>query len=296
MALPESFSSHAQRIETVLSECLPPAITPPTRLHEAMRYVVLGGGKRVRPFLVYATGSAFGGSLRDLDAAAAAVELIHAYSLVHDDLPAMDDDDLRRGQPTCHRAYDEATAILVGDGLQALAFELLAFGTPATLPPEQRLRMLQVLAHAAGSLGMVGGQAIDLYATGSALTLPQLEDMHRRKTGALITAAVQLGALASPRIRDFELDALDRYARAIGLAFQVRDDLLDIEASTSDLGKPQGSDERQGKATYPRLLGLEGARATLATLHATALTALQELTTPTTELRTLADYIVARKQ
>ncbi len=296
MALPESFASHAQRIETVLAECLPAATTPPTRLHEAMRYVVLGGGKRVRPFLVYATGNAFGVSLRDLDAVAAAVELIHAYSLVHDDLPAMDDDDLRRGRPTCHRAYDEATAILVGDGLQALAFELLAFGTPATLPSEQRLRMLQILAHAAGSLGMVGGQAIDLDATGSALTLPQLEDMHRRKTGALITAAVQLGALASPRIRDFELDVLDRYARAIGLAFQVRDDLLDIEASTAELGKPQGSDERQGKATYPRLLGLEGARATLATLHAAALTALQELTPPTTELRALADYIVARGQ
>jgi geranylgeranyl pyrophosphate synthase len=296
MALPESLASHSRRIEAVLEATLPAPGTAPRRLHEAMRYVVLGGGKRVRPFLVYATGSAFGVSLRDLDAAAAAVELIHAYSLVHDDLPAMDDDDLRRGKPTCHRAYDEATAILVGDGLQALAFETLAFGTPATLPCEQRLRMLHVLAHAAGSVGMVGGQAIDLEATGLELGLDRLEDMHRRKTGALIGAAVQLGALASPRIRETDLEALEQYAEAIGLAFQVRDDLLDVEATTEDLGKPQGSDLRNHKATYPRLLGLDGARAALARLHGAALAALERLEADTTELSALAAYIVARGQ
>lgn len=294
MALPESLANHSRRIEAVLEELLPTRDTPPVRLHEAMRYVVLGGGKRIRPFLVYATGSAFNVSLRDLDAAAAAVELIHAYSLVHDDLPAMDDDDLRRGQPTCHKAYDEATAILVGDGLQALAFEALACGTPATLPCEQRLRMLHVLARAAGSVGMVGGQAIDLDATGKELTLTHLEDMHQRKTGALIAAAVRLGALACPRIRDPELAALERYALAIGLAFQVRDDLLDIEATTEALGKPKGSDERQGKVTYPRLLGPEGARSALARLHGEALAALDGLDARTAELRALADYIVAR--
>jgi len=294
MALPESLANHSRRIESVLDEILPTIVTPPVRLHEAMRYVVLGGGKRVRPFLVYATGSAFNVSLPDLDGAAAAVELIHAYSLVHDDLPAMDDDDLRRGRPTCHVAYDEATAILVGDALQTLAFEALACGTPATLPCEQRLRMLHVLARAAGSVGMVGGQAIDLDATGQELTLARLEDMHRRKTGALIAAAVRLGAMACPRIRDQDLEALEDYALAVGLAFQVRDDLLDIEATTEALGKPRGSDERQHKATYPRILGPEGARATLTRLHGEALTALDGLVADTSELRALADYIVRR--
>jgi geranylgeranyl pyrophosphate synthase len=294
MALSESLASHSRRIESVLEEVLPTTDTAPFRLHEAMRYVVLGGGKRVRPFLVYATGSAFDVPLRDLDAAAAAVELIHAYSLVHDDLPAMDDDDLRRGKPTCHKVFDEATAILVGDGLQTLAFETLAHGTPANLPAEQRLQMLHVLARAAGSIGMVGGQAIDLEATGADLSLKALEDMHRRKTGALIAASVHLGALASPRVRESDLEALERYALAIGLAFQVRDDLLDIEASTEELGKPQGSDERQGKNTYPRLLGITGSREALAALHVQALSALDGLAGNTDELRALADYIVQR--
>jgi geranylgeranyl pyrophosphate synthase len=295
MNQPQQMAQYARRIESVLDECLPTPDTRPERLHEAMRYVVLGGGKRVRAFLVYATGTAFDVPLRDLDGAAAALELIHAYSLVHDDLPAMDDDDLRRGKPTCHKAYDEATAILVGDALQALAFETLARSTPSILGCDQRLEMLLVLARASGSVGMVGGQAIDLEAVGHTPDIAALEDMHRRKTGALINAAVRLGALTCPRITPQELEALEAFAYALGLAFQVRDDLLDIESSTEELGKPQGSDLRQNKPTYPSLLGMDAARATLSALHHKALEALSGLRAKTAELAALTDYVVTRQ-
>lgn len=292
---PDSMAIYATRIEAVLDRLLPSSATLPCRLHEAMRYVVLGGGKRVRAFLVYATGSALGVPLADLDGSAAALEFLHAYSLVHDDLPAMDDDDLRRGKPTCHKAYDEATAILVGDALQALAFESLCPPGPTNIPAERQIQMVRTLAEAAGSVGMVGGQAIDLYAVGQRPSLAELEDMHRRKTGALIASAVQIGALACSDISTEQLTALKTYALAVGLAFQVRDDLLDIEASTEDLGKPQGSDERQNKPTYPKLLGLDGARASLQALHVAALEALKPLPLSHNELAQLADYVVMRR-
>lgn len=255
-----------------------------------MRYAALGPGKRVRPFLVYAAGELVGAEASTLDAPACALELIHAYSLVHDDLPAMDDDDLRRGRPTCHRAYDEATAILVGDALQTRAFELLA--EAPGLAAETRLRMITTLAHAAGHAGMVGGQALDLAAVGQQRSLAELEQMHRLKTGALIEASVVLGALAGQADRA-TLDALGRYARAIGLAFQVRDDILDVTADSQTLGKTQGKDAAADKPTYVSLLGLASAQTLAVELCEEALAALDPL--PRSELlRDLARYIVER--
>lgn len=288
----QDFLTHRQqRVEQALSHTLPSSDTPPLRLHSAMRYATLNGGKRLRACLVYATGAALGVELDRLDAPACAVELLHAYSLVHDDLPAMDNDDLRRGKPTCHKAYDEATALLVGDALQTLAFESLA---AADLPPLQRVAMIQTLARAAGSHGMAGGQAIDLAAVGQTLTLAQLEDMHARKTGALIQAAVTLGALAHTHADPDLLSNLDRYARHLGLAFQITDDILDVEGDTHTLGKPQGSDAQRQKPTYPAIIGLNQAKQLARKEHLAALASLQSLGDNARLLNDIADYVIQR--
>ncbi|MBI43560.1 farnesyl diphosphate synthase [Marinobacter lutaoensis] len=262
------------------------------RLQAAMRYSVLGGGKRVRPALCLAAARAVGGGDEPALAAACAVELIHAYSLVHDDLPAMDDDELRRGRPTTHIAFDEATAILAGDALQALAFELLANDHERS--PEIRIALIQELARAAGHRGMVGGQAIDLESVGKTLTLAQLETMHRHKTGALIEASVRMGALAAGANGTAALTALTDYARTLGLAFQVQDDLLDVEGDTDVIGKPQGSDAARAKPTYPALLGLAGAKEHLATLRQATLASLDSFGPEADPLRAMADFVVAR--
>lgn len=258
MALASTLARYQKQIENALDRTLPSADRAPEMLHQAMRYAVLGPGKRIRPVLVYATGEALGQSLERLDHAAVAVELIHAYSLIHDDLPAMDDDDLRRGRPTCHKAYDEATAILAGDAIQALAFAVIVADTAPS--SARTIEMVRDLAIASGSLGMAGGQAIDLAAVGTALNLQELENMHLHKTGALIRASVKLGFLASESEDRTLAERLDAYARCIGLAFQVQDDVLDVEGDTEIIGKPQGSDSESNKPTYPNLLGLEGAK------------------------------------
>lgn len=279
------------RVDAELDRCISRE-SASDRLQAAMRYSVLGGGKRIRPALCLAAARAVGDTGDNALAPACAVELIHAYSLIHDDLPAMDDDDLRRGRPTTHIAFDEATAILAGDALQALAFGLLA---DATGPSESaRLTMVRELARASGHGGMVGGQAIDLEAVGKTLTLAQLEVMHRHKTGALIEASVRIGALSSPRTQERDLEALAGYARALGLAFQVQDDLLDIEGETQVIGKRQGSDAARAKPTYPALLGADGARARLAELLDNAQQSLAVFGTEADPLRAMADYVVAR--
>lgn len=265
------------------------------RLYEAMRYSVMNGGKRVRPLLAYAACEALGAAAEQANGAACAVELIHAYSLVHDDLPAMDDDDLRRGQPTTHKAFDEACAILAGDGLQSLAFSTLLDPQLNTLDAETRLRMVAGLALAAGPAGMVGGQAIDLGSVGIKLDQTALEFMHRHKTGALIEASVQLGALASGHASADDLQALNLYARAIGLAFQVQDDILDVESDTATLGKRQGADIARDKPTYPALMGLQGAKDYALELRDQALNALKSFDTTADPLRALARYIVERR-
>ncbi|MBP0602165.1 (2E,6E)-farnesyl diphosphate synthase [Aeromonas sanarellii] len=294
MTLDDFSRLHRQRIDGCLSaqlEALPP-MAP--RLRDAMKYGLLLGGKRVRPFLVYAVGEMLGVKSELLDGPAAAVECIHAYSLLHDDLPAMDDDDLRRGQPTVHKAFDEGTAILAGDALQTLAFSILAdHSMPAELMAN-RVKMLSALARASGYLGMCGGQALDLEAEGRQITLAELEQVHRHKTGALIECAVTLGALCKADVEPATLAALQTYAAAIGLAFQVQDDILDITGDTATLGKPQGSDLAQEKSTYPALLGLDNARELARELHDKALTALQALPYNTDILEAFADYIIER--
>ncbi len=290
----ELVTHYRQRAEAQLAHWLPGADIHPAALHEAMRYATLGGGKRVRPVLVYAAGRAAGALEQQMDGPACAVELIHAYSLVHDDLPAMDDDDLRRGRPTCHKAYGEATAILAGDALQALAFRVLSLASSSNGDASVRLRMIEVLSTAAGSRGMVGGQAIDLSAVGQNLDLPQLEDMHIHKTGALIRCCVMLGALCRPGIADIELERLDQYGKCIGLAFQIQDDILDVTADTETLGKRQGADQALDKPTYVSLLGLREAQARAAALHQKALESLTEFGAGADLLRWLADYIVKR--
>jgi geranylgeranyl diphosphate synthase type II len=294
MPLKPLLKTYRERVDHALLHWLPDEPTPPEQLHAAMRYAVLGGGKRVRPVLVYATGAALGVESSRLDGPACAVEMIHAYSLVHDDLPAMDNDELRRGRPTCHIAFDEATAILAGDGLLTLAFEVLATDEAMAVTAEARLRMVGELATASGHRGMVGGQAIDIAAEGTRLTLEQLQNMHRHKTGALIRAAVRLGALSSDTLTTEQTTSLDRYAEAIGLAFQIRDDILDVEADTATLGKPQGSDEARNKPTYTSLLGLEGAKQTLQNLHQQALESLQQFDEAADPLRWISAYIVDR--
>ena len=282
------------RMENALSRLLPPAHVAPARLHEAMRYAVLGGGKRVRPLLSFAAGEVTAAAPERLEVAAAAVEMIHAYSLVHDDLPCMDDDVLRRGKPTVHVEYDEATALLVGDALQTLAFQLLAEHRLADEPRAQ-LEAVKLLAIAAGSRGMAGGQQIDLESTGKTLALAELEFMHIHKTGALIRAAVLIGAACGKPLDEAERTALDRYAKAVGLAFQVVDDVLDSEASTATLGKTAGKDSKQGKSTYVSALGAPKAKALAEELRAEAHAAVQKLGTRGARLAALADFVVLRK-
>ncbi len=282
------------RVENALNQWLPAATIHPARLHAAMRYAVLGGGKRMRPLLVYAAGGALGIDMAALDGPACAVELIHAYSLIHDDLPVMDDDDLRRGKPTCHKAFDEATAILAGDALQALAFYILAHDPTMKADAAARLQMIEALALASGSRGMVGGQAMDLAAVGRTLNLPELEDMHIHKTGALIRASVAVGALNSHHLDHGIFHRLDRYARCIGLAFQIRDDILDIESDTAILGKTQGGDIARDKPTYPSLLGMAEAKQHANNLYQEALDCLTPLDARANPLREIAAYIVER--
>ncbi|MFQ6371242.1 (2E,6E)-farnesyl diphosphate synthase [Shewanella sp. YIC-542] len=262
-------------------------------LRAAMRYGVLLGGKRVRPFLVYAVGEMLGISAERLDACAAAIECIHAYSLIHDDLPAMDNDELRRGQPTVHIAFDEATAILAGDALQTLAFELIC-QDDSSFSASQQLQMTKALARASGYLGMCGGQALDLAATDKAIALDELTQLHRLKTGALIRCAVELAVIAA-EIAPEQRQQLMTYADAIGLAFQVQDDILDITASTEELGKPQGSDTRSNKSTYPKLLGLDGAKATAEKLLQEALSAIGNLPYNSQLIAEFARYIIERR-
>jgi farnesyl diphosphate synthase len=282
------------RADDVLARMLPPENQPPEELHRAMRYAVLGSGKRLRPLLVYATGETFGAPLGKLDAPAAAVEIIHAYSLVHDDLPAMDDDDLRRGRPTCHVVFGEAMAVLAGDALQALAFDVLAEDAALDVDADTRIAMLRALAAACGSHGMAGGQAFDLAAVGQQLDASELERMHVYKTGALIRASVRLGALAAG-VRDAAtLGALDRYGHAIGLAFQIRDDLLDIEADTEQLGKTAGKDVAAAKPTYPAILGIGASRAELSRLTNEALAAIAPLGASARSLSDLARFVAGR--
>jgi farnesyl diphosphate synthase len=281
------------RVEAALERCLPGADHPPRRLHAAMRYAVLGGGKRVRPLLAFAAGETAGAAPERLDAVACAVELIHAYSLVHDDLPCMDDDVLRRGKPTVHVEFDEATALLAGDGLQSAAFEALAARRLADDPARQ-VEMLHALAVAAGARGMAGGQAIDLAAVGSSMTLPELELMHIMKTGALIRASVALGARCGA-LDEAGLGRLDQYARCVGLAFQVVDDVLDSEASTATLGKTAGKDAAQGKPTYVSLLGAARARELAQALRRDAHAALADFGARAERLGDLADFIVTRE-
>lgn len=281
-----------QRSASALEQILPPPTEPASRLKQAMRYSALNGGKRVRATLVYAAAQAVSGEIpASSDPIACAVELIHAYSLVHDDLPAMDDDALRRGQPTCHIAFDEATAILAGDALQTLAFECIAL---TELSSEKRCELILALARASGAAGMVAGQDMDLAAEGKQISLPELESLHRHKTGALIRASVQLGAIASNATTEQKI-ALDNYASAIGLAFQVQDDILDIESSTEQLGKQQGADLALNKSTYPSLLGLETARQRAQDLCDEAIRALTLFDGSAEPLRQLARYIVERK-
>jgi farnesyl diphosphate synthase len=283
----------AGRMEAVLADSLPPSRIAPTRLHDAMRYAALGGGKRVRPMLVFASGLVCGADPARLEVVSAAVELIHAYSLVHDDLPCMDDDVLRRGKPTCHVEFDEATALLAGDAMQSLAFQLLAENRLADDPAVQ-LRMVQLFSVACGSRGMAGGQAIDLAAVGKALTLPELENMHIHKTGALIRASVLMGAQCGQALDEPSLERLDRYAKCVGLAFQVVDDILDEESDSATLGKTPGKDREAGKPTYTSLLGIPGARTFAAELLADALDAVSAFDARAGRLRQLADFIVNR--
>ncbi|MEO8203002.1 MAG: polyprenyl synthetase family protein [Betaproteobacteria bacterium] len=281
-------------MEAALARLLPPVGNVPARLHEAMRYAVLEGGKRVRPLLSFAAGELTGATAGRLEIAGAAVEMIHAYSLVHDDMPCMDDDVLRRGKPTVHVEYDQATALLVGDALQSLAFQLLSESALADDPVTQ-LEMVRALALASGSRGMAGGQAIDLESTGKPLELPQLEFMHIHKTGALIRAAVVLGAHCGARLPAEAAAHLDRYAKCIGLAFQVVDDVLDCDANTATLGKTAGKDAMQGKATYVSAMGLARAKDLAEELRRDAHAALESLGAGAARLGALADFIVLRK-
>jgi farnesyl diphosphate synthase len=298
-ARPLDFDSWARdvagRMEAALSELLPPQTTAPARLHDAMRYSTLGGGKRVRAMLVHAAGEFAEATHDRLKIPAAAVEMIHAYSLIHDDLPCMDDDVLRRGKPTCHVEFDEATALLAGDALQSLAFQVLADYRLADRAEDQ-LRLIQLFALACGSRGMAGGQAIDLDAVGQQLTLPELEHMHILKTGALIRASVLMGAYCGRPISTAEMDKLDRYGKCIGLAFQVVDDILDEEGDAGTLGKTAGKDKAAGKPTYTSIIGLAEARRLADELLADAHESLAPLGPRAARLRQIADFIVRRER
>lgn len=287
---------YQRSVETALEHWLPATDIQPQHLHKAMRYAVLGNGKRIRPVLVYATGETFGVDISALNGPACAVEMIHAYSLVHDDLPAMDNDDLRRGRPTCHRAYDEATAILAGDALQALSFHVLGHDPAIQVGADRRLQMIDILTIASGSRGMAGGQAIDLASVGKQLNIAELENMHIHKTGALIRASVELGALSSPETDREQVDRVCHYAHCVGLAFQIRDDILDIESDTETLGKTQGADVARNKPTYPNLLGMQGAKQAANDLYNEALDSLSGFDEKAGMLRWVADFIVNRNK
>ena len=284
-----------QRVDKTLDHWLPKADVYPLRLHQAMRYAVLAPGKRVRPVLVYETASALGIDLERVDGAAAAVEIIHAYSLIHDDLPAMDDDDLRRGRPTCHREFDEATAILAGDALQALAFYIISHDPQMTDDTAARLQMIENLALFSGSRGMAGGQAIDLAAVGKTLNIAELETMHIHKTGALIRTCIQLVAHSTNNLTRQQFKALDSYAKHIGLSFQVQDDILDVTSDTETLGKTQGSDSARNKPTFPAIIGLEASHEKAQELHQNALQALSIFGEEVDILRYISAWFVERK-
>jgi geranylgeranyl pyrophosphate synthase len=298
-AVPEAFTSQLEawrgRMEAALAARLPGADQTPERLHAAMRYSVLGGGKRVRPILLLATARALGLAEEQVEAAACALELVHVYSLVHDDLPSMDDDDLRRGRPTCHKAYDEATALLVGDALQSLAFELLARDPGLPAEPAIRIRLVELLARAIGSLGMAGGQAIDLEAEGRKLSIPQVEEMHSLKTGALIRASVMMGAACHPALEPRLERALGGFAAPIGLAFQIQDDLLDVLSDTATLGKAAGADRERGKPTYPAIAGVAASQEQVRRLHNEAMESLAPLGSRADALRGVTDWLLARR-
>ena len=281
-------------MESALAARLPAATAVPARLHEAMRYSVLGGGKRIRPALVFATAKTLGLTENEVEAAACAIELIHVYSLVHDDLPAMDDDDLRRGRPTCHKAFDEATAVLVGDALQPLAFQLLARDPELPASPAVRLRLVDVLCEASGTFGMVGGQAIDLAQEGQHPGIEQVEDMHARKTGALIRASVLLAAECVPSLDRNLYSALNDFATAIGLAFQIQDDLLDVLGDVSTLGKATGADRERDKPTHPTIIGIEASQERVNLLHGQAMMALEGFGERAAPLRSLANWLLSR--
>ena len=295
MSLSSLLKTCQERTETTLEHWLPETSITPVRLHQAMRYSSLDGGKRVRPALVYLTGQALGVELPVLDGPACAVELIHVYSLIHDDLPAMDDDELRRGKPTSHIQFDEATAILAGDALQALAFYILAHDPNMVQNPEQRLQMVETLAQAGGSRGMAGGQAIDLDSVGKIVNIAELENMHIHKTGALIRASVKLGALSNPDVDPVLLEKLDHYAKCVGLAFQIRDDILDVEGDTETLGKTQGADIARNKPTYPALLGMAEAKQMAGNLYQESIDSLSILGEKADPLKELAKYIIHRE-
>jgi farnesyl diphosphate synthase len=283
------------RMETALAARLPAATLVPARLHEAMRYSVLGGGKRIRPALLFATARTLGLTEIEVEAAACAIELIHVYSLVHDDLPAMDDDDLRRGRPTCHKAFDEATAVLVGDALQPLAFQLLARDPALPASPAIRLRLVDLLSEAAGTFGMAGGQAIDLAVQGQQLGIEEVEDLHARKTGAVIRASVLMAAECVPNLDRRRYAALNEFATAIGLAFQIQDDLLDVLGDVSTLGKATGADRERDKPTHPAIIGIEESQKRVNLLHGQALKALAPFGEDAAPLRSLANWLLSRR-
>jgi farnesyl diphosphate synthase len=295
MDIGAQLESWQARMETALAARLPAANAVPTRLHQAMRYSVLGGGKRIRPALLFATARTLGLTEDQVEAAACAIELIHVYSLVHDDLPAMDDDDLRRGRPTCHKAFDEATAVLVGDALQPLAFQLLARDPALPASPAIRLRLIDILSEAAGTFGMVGGQAIDLSVQGKRLGIEEVEDLHARKTGAVIRASVLMAAECVPNLERRRYAALNEFAAAIGLAFQIQDDLLDVLGDVSTLGKATGADRERDKPTHPAIIGIEASQGRVTLLHAQALQALEPFAEDAAPLRSLANWLLSRR-
>ena len=295
-SLSERLGGWQRRVEGELDGWLPLESTRPQRLHAAQRYSVFGPGKRIRPALVYATAETLGVPLERVDAAACAVELIHAYSLVHDDLPAMDDDDLRRGRPTCHRAFDEATAILAGDSLQVLAFKILASHPGAPADPAARVRLIDTLADASGTAGMAGGQALDLAAEGRSLAISEVEQIHALKTGALIRASVLMAAHCTPGLDPTRFAALAEFGTAVGLAFQVQDDILDVEGDAALTGRPTGSDQARAMPTYPAVAGLESARARVEDLHRQAARQLDEHGWAGGPLAALADWLLARRR
>jgi geranylgeranyl pyrophosphate synthase len=282
-------------MEQALAARLPDSRMVPARLHEAMRYSVLGGGKRIRPALLFATARTLGLSEDEVEAAACAIELVHVYSLVHDDLPAMDNDDLRRGRPTCHKAFDEATALLVGDALQPLAFQLLANDPALPESPAIRLRLIDVLAQAIGTFGMAGGQAIDLAVQGKRLDIGQVEDMHARKTGAVIRASVLMAAECVPPLDANLYAALTRYASALGLAFQIQDDLLDVTGDVSTLGKATGADSERSKPTHPAIIGIQASQQRVRLLHNQAIHALVPFGDKAESMRALAHWLLSRQ-